>query len=291
MSNFYVDEYHNSDSDQRDYILNLAEPEHSPSNGAKDGRVQNHPAAFQCSLCPKRFTRAYNLRAHLRTHIPFACAICGKGFARQHDRKRHERLHSDGNGEPQRTSLVNSNSEYYDSTHMDASDDLRPRSTLDAIEQRSADLYGGNILVQGKERRPSRTTSLADPMMVRLNPEADEDNRRRGRRELNMALKKEYTMVEKGAVELNALAGEIYMVPPDLSDSEDSIGLQQNPSTPRRKTDKMYARAWDAPDSWAVEKSDTHNGNVEEVDGPGQTDQQLPIDVDELLRNWTTLEI
>lgn len=84
-------------SDQRDYILNLAEPERTPSNGAKEGRVQKHPATFQCTLCPKRFTRAYNLRSHLRTHTderPFVCTVCGKAFARQHDRKRHEGLHS-----------------------------------------------------------------------------------------------------------------------------------------------------------------------------------------------------
>lgn len=60
-------------------------------------RVQKHPATFQCTLCPKRFTRAYNLRSHLRTHTderPFVCTVCGKAFARQHDRKRHESLHS-----------------------------------------------------------------------------------------------------------------------------------------------------------------------------------------------------
>lgn len=84
-------------SDQRDYILNLAEPERAPSSGADKGRVQKHPATFQCTLCPKRFTRAYNLRSHLRTHTderPFVCTVCGKAFARQHDRKRHEGLHS-----------------------------------------------------------------------------------------------------------------------------------------------------------------------------------------------------
>lgn len=84
-------------SDQRDYILDLANPERTPSNDPNNRRQQKHPATFQCNLCPKRFTRAYNLRSHLRTHTderPFVCTVCGKAFARQHDRKRHEGLHS-----------------------------------------------------------------------------------------------------------------------------------------------------------------------------------------------------
>ena len=84
-------------SDHRDYLLDLANPERIPSNGADSKRAQKHPATFQCSLCPKRFTRAYNLRSHLRTHTderPFICTVCHKAFARQHDRKRHEGLHS-----------------------------------------------------------------------------------------------------------------------------------------------------------------------------------------------------
>ncbi|KAF3052433.1 DNA-binding transcription factor [Didymella keratinophila] len=82
----------------RDYILDLADPSRpSPGEGGGPKRTQKHPATFQCTLCPKRFTRAYNLRSHLRTHTderPFVCSICGKAFARQHDRKRHEGLHS-----------------------------------------------------------------------------------------------------------------------------------------------------------------------------------------------------
>ncbi|OJD36042.1 c2h2 type zinc finger domain-containing protein [Diplodia corticola] len=101
----------------RDYMLGLADPNRpnpnnptsaasspgaipeqlvTPSPGGSK-RTQKHPATFQCSLCPKRFTRAYNLRSHLRTHTderPFVCSVCGKAFARQHDRKRHEGLHS-----------------------------------------------------------------------------------------------------------------------------------------------------------------------------------------------------
>lgn len=80
-----------SRSTSRDYILELAAPTQT------NKRVQKHPSAFACTLCDKRFTRAYNLRSHLRTHTderPFVCTVCGKAFARQHDRKRHEALHS-----------------------------------------------------------------------------------------------------------------------------------------------------------------------------------------------------
>jgi hypothetical protein len=81
--------------------LRLVDPEYNGGAQGEGGggakRVQKHPATFQCTLCPKRFTRAYNLRSHLRTHTderPFVCTVCGKAFARQHDRKRHEGLHS-----------------------------------------------------------------------------------------------------------------------------------------------------------------------------------------------------
>ncbi|KAI5780229.1 hypothetical protein DFH27DRAFT_361023 [Peziza echinospora] len=83
---------------ERDKMIGLAKgPSYTGGPGSEPKRVQKHPATFQCNLCPKRFTRAYNLRSHLRTHTderPFVCTICGKAFARQHDRKRHEGLHS-----------------------------------------------------------------------------------------------------------------------------------------------------------------------------------------------------
>ncbi|KAF9892715.1 DNA-binding transcription factor [Aspergillus nanangensis] len=86
-----------SSIDSRNYILGLADPQRPGASLNDSKRVQKHPATFQCHLCPKRFTRAYNLRSHLRTHTderPFVCTVCGKAFARQHDRKRHEGLHS-----------------------------------------------------------------------------------------------------------------------------------------------------------------------------------------------------
>lgn len=82
---------------RRDYILDLAYPERTPSNDTDSRRAQKHSATLHCHLCPKRFTRAYNFRSHLRTHTderPFVCTVCGKAYARQLDRKRHEGLHS-----------------------------------------------------------------------------------------------------------------------------------------------------------------------------------------------------
>lgn len=82
----------NSKKPSREYILELAAPTPGPRK-----KAQRHPSAFACDLCDKRFTRAYNLRSHKRTHTnerPFVCSFCSKAFARQHDRKRHESLHS-----------------------------------------------------------------------------------------------------------------------------------------------------------------------------------------------------
>lgn len=75
----------------------------SPSNSISRQRVgpnglkQKNPSSYHCKLCPKSFTRAYNLRSHERTHSgvrPYICGTCAKTFARQHDRKRHEELHT-----------------------------------------------------------------------------------------------------------------------------------------------------------------------------------------------------
>ena len=46
------------------------------------GKTDSSEISFhQCPHCSKRFSRAYNLRSHLRTHIhdkPFVCTVCGR---------------------------------------------------------------------------------------------------------------------------------------------------------------------------------------------------------------------
>lgn len=53
---------------------------------------------FTCTYkgCGKKFTRRYNVRLHIQTHLsdrPFTCLYCPKSFVRQHDLNRHVKLH------------------------------------------------------------------------------------------------------------------------------------------------------------------------------------------------------
>lgn len=53
---------------------------------------------FTCKYegCNKKFTRRYNVRSHIQTHLsdrPFACSYCSKSFVRQHDLNRHVKSH------------------------------------------------------------------------------------------------------------------------------------------------------------------------------------------------------
>lgn len=53
---------------------------------------------FTCTYknCGKKFTRRYNVRSHIQTHLsdrPFGCSYCSKRFVRQHDLNRHVKGH------------------------------------------------------------------------------------------------------------------------------------------------------------------------------------------------------
>lgn len=78
-------------------LLDEAEfPEESPNTASRS--PLKHPLAFNCHLCPKKFTRKHNLESHIRVHNnekPFQCSICNEKFTRKNDCDRHERLHGE----------------------------------------------------------------------------------------------------------------------------------------------------------------------------------------------------
>ena len=68
----------------------------SADGSGTSNTTQKHLATFQCSLCPKTFSRQWHLRSHLGTHNPeepFICGICGNAFALPADRAIHEHGH------------------------------------------------------------------------------------------------------------------------------------------------------------------------------------------------------
>lgn len=71
-------------------------PEESPNKASRP--PLKHPLAFNCHLCPKKFTRKHNLESHIRVHNnekPFNCTVCEEKFTRKNDCDRHERLHGE----------------------------------------------------------------------------------------------------------------------------------------------------------------------------------------------------
>lgn len=58
----------------------------------------DHEKVYTCTYknCDKKFTRRYNVRSHIQTHLsdrPFGCPHCPKRFVRQHDLNRHVKGH------------------------------------------------------------------------------------------------------------------------------------------------------------------------------------------------------
>ena len=63
------------------------------SKGGDGKRVQKAPVPISCEICSKNFTRAYDLRAHLRTHPvprPFKCDVCSEVFTHDKDLWTHK---------------------------------------------------------------------------------------------------------------------------------------------------------------------------------------------------------
>ena len=97
----HILDYHGKQIDRAELRFPEDSPPPSPrqrTQSRAQTREPSQPTVYSCPQCNKTYTRAYNLKSHIRTHTnerPFICAICGKSFARQHDRDRHQRLHSD----------------------------------------------------------------------------------------------------------------------------------------------------------------------------------------------------
>ncbi|XP_061406364.1 hypermethylated in cancer 1 protein-like isoform X3 [Lethenteron reissneri] len=60
-------------------------------NGAAGGVGAKH---FECSRCPKTFSHAEVLWAHMRTHKVFTCPRCGRQFSQSSNLTRHLRIHT-----------------------------------------------------------------------------------------------------------------------------------------------------------------------------------------------------
>ncbi|MCH0629909.1 C2H2-type zinc finger protein [Kocuria palustris] len=61
-----------------------------------EGPDENKTYTCTYRECGKKFTRRYNVRSHIQTHLcdrPFACTYCTKKFVRQHDLNRHVKGH------------------------------------------------------------------------------------------------------------------------------------------------------------------------------------------------------
>ena len=59
---------------------NLMESKHNIKDNHRDKRIQ-------CGLCNKTFSRRYNLKVHIKTHLkvqPFQCPTCNKQFTQKH---------------------------------------------------------------------------------------------------------------------------------------------------------------------------------------------------------------
>lgn len=92
-------------SESSESAMQMAAQTHTPvvtttAAQAASASRRKAEALFTCPFpdCGSTFTRQYNLRGHMRSHMderPFKCEWpgCGRSFARTHDCKRHHNLH------------------------------------------------------------------------------------------------------------------------------------------------------------------------------------------------------
>jgi uncharacterized Zn-finger protein len=144
--------------------------------------MQAQSTTFQCTLCSRKYTRRFNLREHLRTHIderPFLCTFCGKAFHRNHDRRTHERLH---NGEkPWICGGTLKNGEHWGCNQRYARksnlqrhfrSDVGQRCIKPQRDEESLERSAVTGLIDATRRRETiSTTDLTQPQLLQVNTE------------------------------------------------------------------------------------------------------------------------
>ena len=79
--------------------LPLSLPPNTSEPPTKKRKKDPSTHLHSCSLCPKTFSRHFNMKTHEKTHDPnrprdYVCTICTKGFVRIHDLNRHMKIHT-----------------------------------------------------------------------------------------------------------------------------------------------------------------------------------------------------
>jgi uncharacterized C2H2 Zn-finger protein len=80
-----------------DMLPDMGFPDPVVTEQQKTNLAVDHTGRIKCPHCDSSFTRAHNLKGHIRSshsgEKPFKCGQCEKAFARSADRTRHERQH------------------------------------------------------------------------------------------------------------------------------------------------------------------------------------------------------
>ncbi|KFD73222.1 hypothetical protein M514_08050 [Trichuris suis] len=85
-----------SEFSMSDGMSHVAPSEASSSGQVVEGLKTNNEKKLVCCNCDKQFSKAYDLRRHMRTHTgekPYACSYCDRRFALRSTLKRHFGTH------------------------------------------------------------------------------------------------------------------------------------------------------------------------------------------------------